>query len=96
MEMVEVLLIGGPCDGMRQRVMRGQPSLQSVPKTKCPVGVDWHNPGQTIDSRPVSVYYRATLRAENGMKHDVYVYGEVDVVEALIKGYREHVAVDPL
>ncbi|RRV29648.1 hypothetical protein EGJ23_01550 [Pseudomonas sp. o96-267] len=93
METIEVLLIGGPCDGMRQRVMRGQPSLQSVPKTKCPVRMDWHNAEPNTDTRPASVYYRATLRAENGVNHDVYVYGEIDVVEALIKGYRDHVGV---
>ncbi|WP_322979134.1 hypothetical protein [Pseudomonas sp. C11] len=55
--------------------------------------MDWHNAEPTTDIRQASVYYRATLRAENGVNHDVYVYGEIDVVEALIKGYRDHVGV---
>lgn len=36
MEKVQVLLIGGPCDGMRMMVIPGQASLQAVPMEKLP------------------------------------------------------------
>lgn len=94
MEMVEVLLIGGPCDGMRRRVLPGQPSLQAVPMQKHAPLMGDYNAMPMNETRPVNTYYRATLTAANGKKHDVYVYGEFDVVEALIKGYRGHAGVE--
>jgi hypothetical protein len=94
MEKVQVLLIGGPCDGMRMTVIPGQPSLQAVPMEKLPPPMVDYNRDAVSQTRQVYTYYRATLRAKNGVDHDVYVYGEIDVVVALIKGYQDHVGVD--
>lgn len=95
MEMVEVLLIGGPCDGMRRRVTPGQPDVQAMPMEKCRP-LDHYGADQVIGPRTYYTYRRVPLRGENRAEYDVYVYGDLDVVGMLIRNYRDHEGVAPL
>ncbi|OLU22967.1 hypothetical protein BVH03_22215 [Pseudomonas sp. PA15(2017)] len=96
METVEVLLIGGPCDGMRMSVMPGQPSLQAVPMRKCGVPNFSESAFSVSETQQIYTYRRVPLRGEKYAEYDVYVFGDYDVLGTLIKNYRAHVGVDPL
>lgn len=86
------LFIGGPCDGFRQAVPVDQESVQLV---RLPVmdssGLVKTGQGE-VPEIVSAVYKRKSVRSENGVVTDVYVYGDVRIIEALLAGYR---AADP-
>lgn len=95
MERHVVLLIGGPCDGMRHEVFIGQERLVVVPRTKARLLTDIGRDAVTT-KHVEAVYRRVPFRSENGLKVDVYVHGDSDALALLISGYRQYSDPDPL
>lgn len=96
MERHVVLLIGGPCDGMRHEVDIGCPYVKVVPLTKIKLISDIGRDAAVTESVKEFVYKRVPFCSDRGLKVDVYVYGDSDALALLVSGYRQYSDPDPL
>lgn len=83
-----VLLIGGPSDGEWISVLEGIPTVRRVQRT-----VDVGNYRNTPDDAQLTYatfeYVRVPFESRKGVKGAVFTYGDVDLLTALIDGYRK-------
>lgn len=75
-----VLLIGGPRDGEWISVIEG------VPNIRMPQRPSIQDPQLTFE---ILVYQRVPFESRKGVKGSVFVCGDVDLLVALIEGYRK-------
>lgn len=83
-----VLLIGGPKDGVRMSVIAGVPCIRLgiLPNTPASIGstaLDVAEPYESVE------YRRVPVQSHNGFEGCVYVFGDIDPMEALVDGYRK-------
>lgn len=80
MEYESVLLIGGPRDGDWISVLKG------IPTIRMPQRPTAQDPQLTYD---VHEYVRVPFESRKGVKGAVFTCGDVDLLAALIEGYRK-------
>lgn len=95
-EKVTALFIGGPFDGLRRKVFRGQDvvAVEALP----PVGpVRITALGQAPQTTMVkSAVYKRYPFSSGRFDVDVYVHGDADPLLTLLNGYRQYSGPDPL
>jgi len=92
MEYENVLLVGGAFDGEWRSVAQGQPRLELavLPRVASRITADGANPATTV-AYAFEAYELTQLHGD-GARYRVYVAQGVNVIEALISGYRKPLA----
>ncbi|QXG34020.1 hypothetical protein [Pseudomonas viridiflava] len=83
-----VLLIGGPSDGKRISVIAGVSHVQIARAEMLPPIFGSRNDPAYTATYEGATYHRYPIQSSHGLNTAVYVYGETDVLAALINGYR--------
>lgn len=89
MKYENVLLIGGPKDGVRMSVLEGVPSIRCAVLPKTPA-TRYEGPGvmECVTVEEV-IYRREPMHSGMGFRGAVYVIGnDVDALPTLVDGYR--------
>lgn len=91
MEKVTALLIGGPYDGLRRNVFRGQDYLvfAALPEPGPVLITDRDQTPKAITEQSV-VYKRYPFSSDRGLQVDLYVHGDADPLLTLLSGYRQY------
>lgn len=90
MEKVRALFIGGPFDGLRREVFRGQDYVEvaALPLEPARFLMQGEIPrGGMVKS---AVYKRYPFSSDRGLSVDVYVHGDGDPLLMLLNGYRQY------
>lgn len=83
-----VLLIGGPHDGEWISVIEGIPTIRMV-KSPVSIGSYSNTPDDVQLTYDTFEYVRVPFESRKGIKGAVFTYGDVDLLTALIEGYRK-------
>lgn len=83
-----VLLIGGPRDGEWISVIEGIPTIRMI-KPPAEIGSYSNTPDDAKLTYDTFEYVRVPFESRKGVKGAVFAYGDVDLLTALIEGYRK-------